>query len=87
MLIELRAVAHGRVQGVGFRATAKRLADHLTLMGTVRNLPDGTVEIIAQGDKETLQQFISQLYTHFTVHIEQSFHSPEIFYQNFSILT
>ncbi len=40
---ELHAVVSGRVQKVGFRATTKRLADALHLVGTVRNLSDGTV--------------------------------------------
>jgi len=42
-------VFFGHVQGVGFRYTAQRIAGHHGLTGFVRNLPDGTVEMLAQG--------------------------------------
>ncbi|MGI8403347.1 MAG: acylphosphatase [Thermomicrobiales bacterium] len=46
-----------RVQGVSFRAYAKREALRLGLTGTVSNQPDGSVEIIAEGDKPALSAF------------------------------
>jgi acylphosphatase len=50
MAIESRHVFYsGRVQGVGFRYTAKRIADRHGLSGFVRNLPDGRVELVAEG--------------------------------------
>ena len=51
------AVVHGRVQGVGFRATAHEVGRRLGLMGWVRNRPDGTVEVRVQGDEQRLEQF------------------------------
>ncbi len=48
----------GRVQGVWYRATARDVARRLGLTGWVRNLPDGRVEIVAEGDKEALNEFI-----------------------------
>ena len=60
-MIEMHAIASGRVQGVFFRATTKELALKLCLKGTVRNLPDGTVEIYAQGPKTSLEQLLQQL--------------------------
>jgi acylphosphatase len=47
----------GRVQGVGFRYTAKTVATGFDIRGTVRNLPDGTVELAAEGTREELEAF------------------------------
>ena len=47
----------GRVQGVGFRYTVKRLANGFEVTGTVRNLLDGRVELLAEGTKEELEAF------------------------------
>jgi acylphosphatase len=44
-----RVVFSGEVQGVGFRYTAQRIAGRYNVMGYVRNLPDGTVEMFVQG--------------------------------------
>jgi acylphosphatase len=51
-------IAHGRVQGVWFRAGTQEQALQLGVCGWVRNCPDGSVEIHAEGEKETLEQFI-----------------------------
>jgi len=47
----------GRVQGVGFRYTAKTVALGFEVTGTVRNLPDGRVELVAEGDRAELEAF------------------------------
>ena len=47
--IAKRIVFTGQVQGVGFRFTAFNIANRIGLKGYVRNLPDGSVEMIAQG--------------------------------------
>ncbi|MBD3359556.1 MAG: acylphosphatase [Candidatus Buchananbacteria bacterium] len=49
---------HGRVQGVFFRDSAQKKAQALNLTGWVGNNSDGTVEIVAEGNKEKLQEFI-----------------------------
>jgi acylphosphatase len=49
----------GLVQGVFFRATTRDVARKLGLKGTVRNVRDGSVEIIAEGTEEKLNQLIS----------------------------
>lgn len=59
----LHAVVHGRVQGVSFRAYTQREAVTLGLTGWVRNLPDGTVETIAEGPRSSLKSFLSFLRT------------------------
>ncbi|KMP10480.1 acylphosphatase [Candidatus Nitromaritima sp. SCGC AAA799-C22] len=51
-------VVHGRVQGVFFRASTQSRAVELSLSGWVCNLPDGTVEIHAEGEKEDLARFV-----------------------------
>ena len=51
----------GRVQGVGFRYTAHRAAIRNQLTGFVRNLPDGSVEIIAQGQTQDIDDFEQKL--------------------------
>ena len=47
----------GRVQGVGFRYTAKTTVMGFEVTGVVRNLPDGRVELIAEGDRPELEAF------------------------------
>ena len=47
----------GRVQGVGFRFTVKSLAQGFEVTGIVRNLPDGRVELSAEGERVELEEF------------------------------
>lgn len=47
----------GRVQGVGFRYTVKALASGFEAVGTVRNLADGRVELVAEGTRDELSAF------------------------------
>jgi acylphosphatase len=47
----------GNVQGVGFRFTVKMLASGFEVVGQVRNLPDGRVELTAEGEQEELKAF------------------------------
>lgn len=88
-LVEIHAIVRGRVQGVGFRATTYRYAIDLGLKGTVRNIPDGTVEIHACGPQKTLDQLIKKLKDTFFHHIqsmELHFQTAENHYEGFSIL-
>lgn len=52
-------IVTGMVQGVFFRVSTREIAQRLELRGTVRNRPDGTVEIIAEGTEERLNKLIS----------------------------
>ena len=47
----------GRVQGVGFRVTVCRTATGYEVTGTVRNLPDGRVHLVAEGSRDELEAF------------------------------
>ena len=53
----MQVLYSGHVQGVGFRYTVKRVAAGFELAGTVRNLPDGRVELLVEGDVAELQAF------------------------------
>ncbi|MHB2156554.1 acylphosphatase [Calditrichota bacterium GD2] len=57
----LKIIVKGRVQGVGYRWFARQAAHELGLTGYVRNLPDGNVEVVAQGEEAVLNQFIQEL--------------------------
>ena len=48
----------GRVQGVGFRATTRMIAEGFAVTGYVRNLPDGRVELVAQGESREVAAFL-----------------------------
>jgi acylphosphatase len=56
-----RAVVKGRVQGVGFRWYAERAARELGVRGWVRNLSDGTVETVAEGEDGAVAAFLARL--------------------------
>ena len=55
------ALFSGHVQGVGFRYTAEGLARPLGLRGWVKNLADGRVELLAQGDRGAVERFLAAL--------------------------
>jgi len=57
----LSATVYGYVQGVNFRYFVRRTAGSLDLKGYVRNLPDGSVEVVAEGDRERLERLAEQL--------------------------
>jgi len=52
------AYYEGRVQGVGFRYTVQQVAKGYDVSGTVRNLADGRVHVIAQGEREEVEAFL-----------------------------
>lgn len=62
----------GRVQGVGFRATAHRLARSLPVSGHVLNLSDGGVELVAEGDPRDLDGLILRLRQELGSRIQQA---------------
>ncbi len=59
--VRLSAIIHGRVQGVGFRFFAQLRASELGLTGYVRNRWDGTVEVVAEGEEDSVRRFLGAL--------------------------
>ncbi|AEE15413.1 Acylphosphatase [Thermodesulfobium narugense DSM 14796] len=57
----LYAKVIGKVQGVYFRAFTQKIARELDLRGTVRNLSDGSVEVVAVGEEEKINKLIKEL--------------------------
>lgn len=51
----------GQVQGVGFRYATRNIARNLAVTGFVRNLADGRVQLVVEGDRKVLDQFIDQI--------------------------
>ncbi|QJE95653.1 acylphosphatase [Luteolibacter luteus] len=60
-MIARRVIFEGRVQGVGFRYTTKDLSKGFEVCGTVKNLPDGTVELEVMGEREEVEAFLKEI--------------------------
>ena len=60
----------GQVQGVGFRFTAERIATSSGITGWIKNLRDGRVEIIAEGDENQLGNFLNEVDSSFKNYIK-----------------
>ncbi|MGH8774976.1 MAG: acylphosphatase [Jiangellaceae bacterium] len=58
----MTARVHGRVQGVGFRWFVRRAAQDLELAGRATNLPDGTVEVVAEGPRDACERLVDTLH-------------------------
>lgn len=63
MTVARRFIISGLVQGVGFRYFVLRAAARHQVLGTVRNLPDERVEVMAEGDREAMDEFKKDLAT------------------------
>ena len=60
--VSLNARVRGHVQGVGFRVFIRSAAWHLGVRGYVRNMPDGTVQIVAAGKREGLDRLLQEVW-------------------------
>jgi acylphosphatase len=58
VVVRYRVLISGRVQGVFFRDTCRRLAEQHGVNGWVRNLPDGTVEAVFEGPAEDVRRLV-----------------------------
>jgi acylphosphatase len=70
-MVAKHVIFSGRVQGVGFRFTAHRMAGRHRLTGYVRNLSDGTVEMLAQGAAQDIDDCISDIQDCLTGHVRE----------------
>lgn len=68
----------GRVQGVGFRATAQRLAQGFPLAGFVKNLPNGSVELAVEGDALQVAEYLQRLAERFAGQVERVEELPAV---------
>ncbi len=78
----------GRVQGIGFRFTALDIANRYRLTGLVRNLPEGTVEMITQGPSDDIADCIRDIKEAFEGYIRETKTEeipPDPQYTNFKI--
>lgn len=89
--LELHMIVWGRVQGVGFRVTARHYALKYNLVGSVRNLEDGNVEIFAQGSRQDLENFIQDIKDHFShgyiARVDTQYSKPTHAFHQFMILS
>ena len=66
----------GRVQGVGFRYSVKRISAGYEVVGWVRNLPDGRVEVQASGESDEVDAFLQAIAdSHLASHIKETHRS------------
>jgi acylphosphatase len=72
MTVCKRVTYSGRVQGVGFRFTAQHLAAGYRVDGHVRNLPDGDVEVVAEGEADEVERFLTAVAARMAPNIERS---------------
>ncbi len=85
----VHAFYSGRVQGVGFRVTAEETGCSLGVVGWVKNLRDGRVELLAEGDEATLKRFLEDIRTgpmkNFINHVDVSWGSVSGSFDEFEI--
>lgn len=85
----LQASFSGTVQGVGFRYTTERIARHFEVTGYVRNLSNGNVELVAEGEEAVLKDFLKAIregpMNHYIRDIEVDWSEPVGNYKEFGI--
>jgi acylphosphatase len=67
-----RVIYRGRVQGVGFRYTTASIAGRFPVSGYVKNLPDGSVEVVAEGEAAAVDSFLDEVADAFRGNITES---------------
>ena len=87
MVICKRVLYSGRVQGVGFRYTTQRVAEDFRVKGYVQNLPTGEVELVAEGEAQTVNAFLAAVAKRMARYIDdvREFEESARSYGDFSI--
>jgi acylphosphatase len=89
MIVARKFIISGLVQGVGFRFFTQRAAARHQVRGYVRNLPDGRVESLAEGDEKSVENFKHDLITGPTFsnveHLEEIVLEPGKLYSSFRV--
>jgi acylphosphatase len=85
-MVELHLIGKGHVQGVFFRSTTRDLAIGLRLNGWVKNKENGEVELIAQGEKENVENLVKELKKQFDANFTCRYSSPKKIFDHFTII-
>ncbi len=75
-VFRLEAHFAGRVQGVGFRYTARQIAQGYEVTGRVCNLPDGRVHLIVEGPEAEVREFVREIQSQLIHHIKETTLEP-----------
>jgi len=78
----------GMVQGVGFRYTTRRIAAGFRVVGYVRNLSDGRVELVVEGDSAEIEQFLARVrheMGHYIENVQETIGPAQNDYRRFEI--
>ena len=78
----------GRVQGVGFRFAVLNIAEELKVIGWIKNLSDGRVELVAESGEDNLKEFLSRVdnsFSHYIKETQVSWGNATGEFRNFSI--
>jgi acylphosphatase len=88
-MTEMYCLINGKVQNVAYRVYAQDAANNLGVMGWIKNLPDGTVEIVAQGMPDQLKEFVEYLHEGSLLSTVESvsidWRTSKVVYDDFSI--
>ena len=84
VIASIQVLYEGNVQGVGFRYSVRQIAKGFDITGSVRNLHDGRVELLAAGEEDEVRAFVeaigqSELRAHIRKHSETRLENPPAF--------
>ena len=89
-MLELQAIGSGKVHGVAYRTYVQDVATVVGLVGTVQNMSDGTVQVIAHGLQEDLKELVEHLYEGSLLAQVESvaveWGNPQVTFTEFSVL-